>query len=191
MAIRLKLGTYDTVEADPLDRGYIGYFPRMTEEEAWQTGRGVWRMKADKAARQRFAVIIGEGLVRAVGEITGVSEHGDRFALEGHALPEGHPVRDAWIGQPDPVVNTSQNPVGYCELPEEKPYVVRPCACGCGEESDRDFLPGHDVRAIQARVRQHFAGSPLKFIHWIDDTLGSTDTGGTRDGESLEGSPTS
>jgi hypothetical protein len=51
---------------------------------------------------------------------------------------------------PDPVVNGSQNPVGYCELPEEKPFVDRPCACGCDEPTDRGFLPGHDVRAIQA-----------------------------------------
>ncbi|QIZ38201.1 hypothetical protein [Saccharopolyspora sp. ASAGF58] len=80
-------------------------------------------------------------------------------------------MRDAWLGQPDPVVNGSQNPVGYCELPEEKQFLYRSCACGCGENTDRDFLPGHDVRAIQARVREHFNGSPLKFIHWVDDAL--------------------
>jgi hypothetical protein len=109
MAIRLRLGTYEPVEDDPLNRTYVGYFPRMTESEAWEAGRGVWRMRADKAARQRFAVIVGEGRVRAVGEITGVSTHGDRYALEGSVLPEGHPVRDAWIGHGDPVVNNSQS----------------------------------------------------------------------------------
>lgn len=176
MALRLKLGAYETVTGDPLDRSYIGYFPRMTETEAWETGRGVWRMNTDKAGRQRFAVIVGEGLVRAVGEITGVSEHGDRVALEGVVLAEGHPVRDAWIGRPDPVVNGSQNPVGYCELAEEKPFVFRPCACGCEELTDRDFLPGHDVRAVQARVREHFGGSPLQFIRWVDDTLNGSTT---------------
>jgi hypothetical protein len=172
VALRLKLGGYETVQGDPLGRDYVGYFPRMTEEEAWEAGRGVWRMNTEKASRQRFALIVGEGVVRAVGEIAGVTVHGDRVALEGAVLAEGHPVRDALVGRPDPVVNGSQNPVGYCELGEEKPFVFRPCACGCEELTDRDFLPGHDVRAIQARVREHFGGSPLKFIQWVDGAIG-------------------
>ncbi|MEV0702647.1 hypothetical protein AB0I53_32655 [Saccharopolyspora sp. NPDC050389] len=171
MAIRLKLGNYETVEGDPLGRAFIGYFPRMTEFEAWEVGRGVWRMNAEKASRQRFALIVGEGLVRAVGEVIGVSTHGDRIALEGEVLTECHPLRDAWIGRPDPAANSSQNPIAYCDLPEEKPFLYRPCACGCGEATDRDFLPGHDVRAIQARVREHFHGSALSFIDWVDTTL--------------------
>ncbi|HEU0086309.1 MAG TPA: hypothetical protein VFQ77_01425 [Pseudonocardiaceae bacterium] len=46
---------------------------------------------------------------------------------------------------------------------------VRPC--GCGSTSERDFLPGHETRAIMERVREHFDGSPLKFIQWVDATL--------------------
>lgn len=177
MAIRLKLGNYETLQGDPLGRTYIGYFPRMTEAEAWEAGRGVWRMSTEKVTRQRFAVIVGEGLVRAVGEITGFSTHGDRVALEGAVLGEGHPVHDAYIGQPDPVTTGSQNPVGYCDLPEEQPFVFTPCACNCGETTDRDFLPGHEVRAMQARVRAHFGGSALKFIQWIDNTIDNTGGG--------------
>lgn len=176
MAVRLKLGNYETVQGDPLGREYVGYFPRMTEMEAWEAGRGTWKMAIDKANRQRFALIVGEGLVRAVGEVTAVTIHGDRVALEGKPLSAGHAVYDAYIGKPDPVANGSQNPVGYCELPEEKAFVLRPCACECGEKSDRDFLPGHDVRAIQARVRAHFGSSPLKFIQWVDATLASLDS---------------
>jgi hypothetical protein len=145
----------------------------MTELEAWVAGRGVWRMSSEKVTRQRFALIVGEGLVRAVGEITGLSMHGDRVALEGTALGEGHPVHDAYIGKPDPVATGSQNPVGYCDLPEEHSFVFTPCACGCGDTTDRDFLPGHEVRAIQARVRAHFGGSALQFIQWIDSTVAS------------------
>jgi hypothetical protein len=171
MAVRFKLGSYETVQDDPLGRSFIGYFPRMTESEAWQAGRGVWRMSAEKASRQRFALIVGEGLVRAVGEVTGWTVHGDRIALEGEVLTEGHPVREAYLGKPDPVDTGSQNPVGYCTLPEEQQFVQRPCACGCDKLTDRDFLPGHDVRAMQARVREHFDGSPLKFIRWVDATL--------------------
>ncbi len=171
MAIRLKLGNYETVRGDPLKRAYTGYFPRMTEAEAWEAGRGVWRMSAGKVSRQKFALIVGEGLVRAVGQITGFAVHGDRIALEGHVLPGGHPVRDAYLGRPDPVGTGSQNPVGYRDLPEEQQFTRWPCHCGCGEGTDRDFLPGHDVRAMQARVREHFSGSPLKFIQWVDSML--------------------
>ncbi len=175
MAARLKLGNYETVQGDPLGRAHIGYFPRMTELEAWEAGRGVWRMSADKASRQKFALIVGEGRVRAVGEITGFTVHDDRIALEGRVLPEGHPVRDAYLGRPDPVDTGSQNPVGYCDLPEEQQFVLNPCHCGCGQSTDRDFLPGHDVRAMQARVRQHFGGSPLRFIQWVDRNLAPED----------------
>ena len=118
MAIRLKLGSYETVQGDPLGRTFIGCFPRMTENEAWEAGRGVWKMNREKASRQRFALIVGEGVVRAVAEITGYTEHttatGVRGALEGHPMPEGHPVRDAYLDQPDPVANGSQNPVWLC-----------------------------------------------------------------------------
>ncbi len=34
-------------------------------------------------------------------------------------------VRDAYLGQPDPVDNNSQNPIGYPELPEELPFLHR------------------------------------------------------------------
>jgi hypothetical protein len=142
MAIRLKLGNYETVRGDPMGREYVGYFPRMTEAEAWEAGRGVWRMSADRVSRQKFALIVGEGLVRAAALITGFTVHADRIALEGRVLPEGHPVRDAYLGRPDPADTGSQNPVGYCDLPEEEQFTRSPCHCGCGESTDRDFLPG-------------------------------------------------
>lgn len=172
MAIRFKLGGYETVTDDPLGRGYVGYFPRMTESEAWEAGRGIWKANRDKITRQRFALVVGEGIVRAIAEITGHTEHetatGTRVALTGTLLPDGHPVREAYLGKPDPIATGSQNPVGYAELEQEKPYLLRPCACGCGDQSDRDFLPGHDVRAIQARVRDQFAGSALALIQFLD-----------------------
>ena len=179
MAVRFKLGGYETVTGDPLGRAHIGYFPRMTEDEAWEAGRGVWKMNKDKAGRERFALITGEGVTRAIAAITGHTIHetpsGLRVALQGRLLPEGHPVREAYLGKPDPVVNGSQNPVGYCDLPEEQAFRLRDCACGCGETSDRDFLPGHDVRAIQQRVRDHFGGSPLAFIRFVDAHFAGAD----------------
>jgi len=175
MAVRFKLGAYQPVDpaSDPMGRSFIGYFPRMSETEAWEAGRGLWKMSRTRAARQKFALIVGEGLVRAVGEVTGVREidEGDRVELVGRLLEAGHPVYDAYIGQADPVTNGSQNPVGYIDLPEEAQFLIRACGCGCGETSDRDFLPGHDVRAFQDRVREHFAGSTLAFITWVDEQL--------------------
>src|SRR5689334_2131426 len=91
MAIRFKLGAYETVVGDPLGRGYVGYFPRMTEDEAWEAGRGVWKANRDKVDRQRFALVVGEGVVRAIAEITGHTDHdtatGTRIALTGTLLP--------------------------------------------------------------------------------------------------------
>ncbi|BAD60547.1 hypothetical protein [Nocardia farcinica] len=168
MAVRFKLGYYSPLTDDPLNRDYVGYFPRMTEEEAWTAGRGVWKANKERLSREKFALIIGDSRVCAVAEIRGVSVYEDRVAVDGEALGEGHPVRDAWIGKPDPVVNASQNPVGYCDLPEEAEFRERPCGCGCGEISTRDFLPGHDVRAFQDRVRRMFAGSALEFFRWVD-----------------------
>ncbi|MGQ4616389.1 hypothetical protein [Nocardia sp. R7R-8] len=132
----------------------------------------MWKANKDRLAREKFALIIGDGQVCAVGEITGVTDHGDRVAVERTVLLEGHPVRDAWIGRPHPVVNNSQNPVGYVSLPEEAEFTERPCGCGCGQVSTRDFLPGHDVRAMQDRVRRMFAGSALEFIRWVDRKAG-------------------
>jgi hypothetical protein len=64
--------------------------------------------------------------------------------------------------------NGPQSPIAYCELAEEAQFCLRQCACGCGETGERDFLPGHKIRAIQARICAHFGGSPLRFIQWGD-----------------------
>jgi hypothetical protein len=168
MAIRIKLGDYQTVDDDPLGRGYVGCFPRMTEAEAWEAGRGVWKMNRTRAISERFALIVGQDKVIAAAQVKGVNQYEDRIALEGDLLQHGHPVYDAYIGRPDPLPNQSRNSVTYGDLPEEAEFRTRPCACGCGDTSDRDFAPGHEVRAIQARVRDHFGGSPLALIQWID-----------------------
>jgi len=75
-------------------------------------------------------------------------------------------VYDAYIGRPDPLANQSQNSITYGSLPEEGPFRIRVCACG--QETDRDFAPGHELKAIQARVHEHFGGSALALIQWID-----------------------
>jgi hypothetical protein len=138
-------------------------------------------MSTEKITRQKFALIVAEGHVRAIGQITGFTVHDNRIALEGPVLTAGHPVRDAYLGRPDPVTTGSQNPVGYCNLPEEQQFIQRPCGCGCGELSARDFLPGHDVRAMQQRVRSYFDSSPLRFLEWVDSQLAAAASIGGRD----------
>jgi len=171
MAVRIKLGDYQSVHGDPLGRDWTGCFPRMTEAEAWQAGRGVWKMNKARAAAERFCLITGKNQVLAIAEITGVARHRDRVALQGELLVAGHPLDDAYAGQADPLANTSQNSVTYGDLPEEAALCIRPCACGCGETSRRYFAPGHEARAIQTRVKRHFGGSTLALIQWIDKTL--------------------
>src|ERR1039457_409030 len=108
MAVRIKLGDYQMISDDCLGRSYIGCFPRMTENEAWQAGRGVWKMKRSRAAAERLALITGTGKVFAVTEIEGVAQYGERITLEGQPLAAGHPLYDAYIGRPDPLANQSQ-----------------------------------------------------------------------------------
>jgi hypothetical protein len=60
-------------------------------------------------------------------------------------------IGDAYLGRPDLVDIGSQNPVCYSDLPEEQPFILTPCHCGCGETTDRDFLLGHDGPVLRAR----------------------------------------
>ncbi|WP_198359182.1 hypothetical protein [Streptomyces fildesensis] len=178
MAIRIKLGDYQRVTNDVLGRDAIGFFPRMTQGEALEAGRGVWRLDTRFASRERFALVVGQGLVRAVAEITAVTDYdtdrGRKKALEVDLLGPGHPMYDTYIDQPDPLPNQSQNSIKYGDLPEEIPFRTRECACGCGESTTFGFIPGHELRAIQARVREHFGGSALAFITWLDTELPPT-----------------
>lgn len=179
MAVRIRLGDYERVLDDPLDREAIGYFPRMTEAEVLEAARGVWRLDMKIVSRERFALAVGQDIVRAVGEIIGVTEHetkrGLRKALVVVPLTPGHPMYDRYINQPDPLASESRNSIRYGSLPEEAPFRTRDCACGCGESTTHDFVPGHELRAIQARVREHFDGSVLAFITWLDAELPPAD----------------
>lgn len=177
MAVRIRLGDYERVTGDALDRDAIGYFPRMTEAEALEAGRGVWLLNSKVISREQFTLITdrGQGLVRAVARIIAVTEHdtdrGRKKALKAELLGPGHPMYDRYINQPDPLANDSRNSIAYGNLAEEAPFRTRDCACGCGESTTHDFVPGHELRAIQARVREHFDGSALAFITWLDTEL--------------------
>ncbi|MFF2088628.1 hypothetical protein ACFVVM_32995 [Nocardia sp. NPDC058176] len=170
MAVRLRIPVLvrPTID-DPLGRSFIGWYPGRAAAALWEGSRGLWKINRARLRRERFALIVYGDVVVAVGEITGWVDHDDRVELIGPALAAGHPVYDAWIGRRDPAGNNSRNPVSYIELPQERTFVERPCRCGCGELASADFLPGHDVRAMQNRVRALFGGSALAFIDWVDE----------------------
>ncbi|MEU7527310.1 hypothetical protein AB0A74_16360 [Saccharothrix sp. NPDC042600] len=116
---------------------------------------GVWKMARDKAKGQRFALVVGGGVVLAVAGATGLTPVGDRIALEG-VLPEGHPLREAWLGRPDPVETGSQNPVAYRELPEERRFVYGRAPAAAGRRSTGISCPA-------TRSAPHCAGQhPLR-----------------------------
>jgi hypothetical protein len=176
MALVIRISPYQELSTpDTLDRTWAGYFPGMTEEQAYEAGRGVWTL-GPQADDERFAMIVaghkGAGTVRAVVEIDEIHNDkevaGKRY-FTGRVLPAGHPLREAYLGQPDPSGSTSQNPIAYARnLPEEEGFLLRDCLCGCGAQMRRAFAPGHDQRAINDRVARYFGGSAAAFIQWID-----------------------
>lgn len=99
----------DAGPGDSLERSTVGWRPGMSEDDAWQAGRGVWKFRADRALAQDEAQIVNtEGLVLAVARITGISKHGDRYALEGQLLRG-----DSRVGHPTVSPHPSRNPVAY------------------------------------------------------------------------------
>ncbi|RLU82598.1 hypothetical protein CTZ27_29830 [Streptomyces griseocarneus] len=94
---------------DALGRTTIGWRPGMTETHAWETGRGLWRLDAQRAlARDEVQIIAPSQGVLAVARITGITRHGDRYALEGRLLSG-----DARVGKPTTTPHPSRNPIAY------------------------------------------------------------------------------
>lgn len=111
-AVRVRLGPdIPAVANDALGRERVGFRERLSTHEVWLRGRGVWRMQPDRVLTSQLLIIANAGIVRMVGTIDGVTIHGDRVAIIGRPLPH-HPL----IAQPDPLDNTSQNPVAYGDL---------------------------------------------------------------------------
>jgi hypothetical protein len=177
MALVIRITPYKQhAEPDTLGRTWTGYYPEMGEHEAFEAARGVWTL-GPAADKETFVIVVGggkgTGTVLAVAEIDTIEDDpllpGKRF-LTGRILDAGHPVRDAYLGKSDPSGSTSQNAIAYArELPEERPFLMRPCRCGCGIEVRRAFAPGHDQRAIHDVITRYFGGSTVRFLDWMDD----------------------
>ena len=113
-AVRVRLGPdIPAIANDALGRERVGYRQGLSTHEVWLRGRGVWRMQPDRVLTSQLLIIANTAIVRMVGTIDGVTIHGDRVAIIGRPLPL-HPL----IGRPDPLDNTSQNPVAYGDLKE-------------------------------------------------------------------------
>ena len=113
-AVRVRLGPdIPAVVNDALGRERVGFREGLSTHEVWLRGRGVWKMQPDRVLTSQLLIIANAGLARMVGTIEGVTIHGDRVAVIGRPLPN-HPL----IGKPDPLDNTSQNPVAYGDLAE-------------------------------------------------------------------------
>ncbi|MEV1092361.1 hypothetical protein [Streptomyces microflavus] len=108
--LQIQLGAErPAVSGDGLGRAVVGWRPGMSEDEVWQAGRGIWKFNADRALSQdEVQIINADGMVLAVARITGISKHGDRYALEGDLLRG-----DLRVGQPTPSPHLSRNPVTY------------------------------------------------------------------------------
>lgn len=109
--LQIRLGTHETVDPtkDPLGRTSIGWWEGMSEREAWDAGRGVWRLKATRVLEQdEIQIVSPTNEILVVATITAVRKYDDRRAVEGDVK-----WGDARVGQPAPHPHTSRNPVAY------------------------------------------------------------------------------
>ncbi len=154
---------------DGLGRSCVGFDESMTADDLYTANRGCWVLGA-RADQEDYALVSFGGTVRQAIAITAiVPTRGGRRALEGKILEAGDPVFDTYVGKPSPVSRV-RNPITYFA-----PAVgQRLCACGCdGTVEKGAFLPGHDQRAIHARVSK--VGTVVDFIEWFDATYDADD----------------
>lgn len=138
----------------------------FSETELYEAGRGNWVLGA-RADRETHALISYRGTVQQAIEIDHLEDaEGGRRAIVGRVLHAGDPIYDTYVGQPSPVTGV-RNPITYVE-PEAG---QRLCRCGCGTAiaaGKGQFVPGHDQRAVHARVAQ--VGTVADFLDWFDAT---------------------
>lgn len=144
---------------DELGRNVIGYDSTMSPQVLYQAARGCWKLDSERAGREEQLLIVAEGYVRGAIEIKRLVPYGNRHAIEGRMLQAGDSVYDTFVGKPSPLPS-NRNPVRYYNP-------IKKCACGCGGDTDKDFLPGHDQRAIHTRISSQFR-SVADFIRWFD-----------------------
>ncbi|MET1082845.1 MAG: hypothetical protein ABWY12_07305 [Burkholderiales bacterium] len=106
--VRIKIAAEQPARRENDTRLKIGWREGLDQKTVWDRGREAWKLKAEKVLSCEQALIAHAGIIRAVGKVEGVTKLGDRLIIEG-AVIEDHPL----VGKPDPLHNTSQNPVTY------------------------------------------------------------------------------
>jgi hypothetical protein len=109
--LQIKIAARQSVnpEQDPMGRTWVGYTPGMSEEDAWEAGRGCWVMKASRAIDEdEVQIVSGEGTILAVATMRGLIKHGNRLEIIGD-LQKGHERVGTVAGH----VSKSQNPISY------------------------------------------------------------------------------
>ena len=95
---------------DAMGRTRVGHWAGQTEQEAWEAGRGVWKLKPQNAlAEDEIRIVNTAGDTLAVGTITGVTKADDRFIVDGNLL-----LGDPRVGKKTPTPHPSRNSVHYC-----------------------------------------------------------------------------
>jgi len=103
-AILIKLGPWQDVPNPDLGRRGHGYFPGISEEDLYQSIRGIWHINLNRVRAYPYAVAVHEGITRGVWEIDHSSwrqflDHNGnpRVGFEGEAITSGD-VFDAFVG---------------------------------------------------------------------------------------------
>lgn len=173
MAINFKLEPVRPVDPaeDDMSRTWIGYSPTHTEQQTFDQNRGVWAL-GPRAARERYATFSVDRVVKLVAAIERIDvipakdpQRRSKSAISGTLLAAGDPAYDALIGR---LVDGHRNPVTYLPDPAAGERV---CLCGCGMPVSvhREFLPGHDQRAVHDRLTRQWGGT-VGFVKWFDST---------------------
>ncbi|WP_420176790.1 hypothetical protein [Luteococcus sp. OSA5] len=120
MAININLGPRQDVEplTQPIPRTFVGFDPKMSDEQLWNANRGAWELP-EEAFQKQFATFSHDGTIRLVAELEGienVEQDGKSVhALMGRLLHRGDPVRDALVGK---AVEDTESEIGFIDTTE-------------------------------------------------------------------------
>ena len=167
--ITIKL-THQDVRPE-VDQSLIGTpFAEWPADQLYEAARGRWGF-ADKVEKERYALVHSGNVVLAVIEIDGWDqddpEGKGKRRFHGRPVGKDHPVAKRFLDQAPPIGGKAQIGFAYFHA-DSLAGQYTPCACGCGDEARKTWLPGHDHKAIHERIRERFDGDVLEFVNWFD-----------------------
>ncbi|MEL4358375.1 MULTISPECIES: hypothetical protein [unclassified Luteococcus] len=147
MAININLGPRQDVDPynQPIPRSFVGFDPKVSDEQLWNANRGAWPLP-EQAAQEQFATFSHDGTIRLVAELEGVEnvEQDGRVvqALLGRLLHRGDPVRDALVGR---AVEVGAAGVSLLDTAEQDAMIAAE-RYAPQERTRRTFLITHDTK---------------------------------------------